>query len=63
VKASRCRLRWTGKFKHLAKASDELPSLGDWVGVHYRDAGRQASMHQLLPRCSFLRRKTAGRDI
>jgi len=53
----------TGKFRHLAESSTELPCVGDWVGVHYRDAGAQASIHQLLPRRSFLRRKTAGRDV
>jgi len=38
----------TAKFKHLAQSSDELPCVGDWVGVHDRDAGTQASIHQLL---------------
>lgn len=53
----------TGKFLHLADSSTELPCLGDWVCVHYRDAGAQASIHHLLPRRSFLRRKAAGRDV
>ena len=53
----------TGKFMHLAESSAELPCVGDWVGVHYRDADTQASIHQVLPRRSYLRRKTAGRDI
>jgi ribosome biogenesis GTPase len=53
----------TGKFLHLAESSDELPCVGDWVCVHYRDAGAQASIHHLLPRRTFLRRKAAGRDI
>jgi ribosome biogenesis GTPase len=53
----------TGKFLHLVDSSAELPCVGDWVGVHYRDAGTQASIHQLLPRRSFLRRKTAGREV
>ena len=53
----------TGKFLHLAESSAELPCVGDWVCVHYRDAGAQASIHHLLPRRSFLRRKAAGRDV
>lgn len=53
----------TGRFLHLAESSVELPCVGDWVCVQYRDAGTQASIHQLLPRRSFLRRKTAGRDV
>lgn len=52
----------TGKFLHLAESSSELPCVGDWVCVQYRDAGAQASIHHLLPRRSFLRRKAAGRD-
>jgi ribosome biogenesis GTPase len=33
------------------------------VCAHYRDAGTQASIHHLLPRRTFLRRKAAGRDV
>jgi ribosome biogenesis GTPase len=53
----------TGRFLHLAESSAELPCVGDWVCVHYRDGGAQASIHQLLPRRSFLRRKAAGREV
>ncbi len=53
----------TGRFLHLAESSTELPCVGDWVCVAYRDAGAQASIHHLLPRRSFLRRKAAGRDV
>lgn len=53
----------TGKFLHLAESAAELPCVGDWVCVHWRDAGTQASIHHLLPRRSFLRRKAAGRDV
>ncbi len=53
----------TGKFLHLAESSAELPCVGDWVCVQLRDGGTQASIHQLLPRRTFLRRKAAGRDV
>ena len=53
----------TGKFLHLAESAIELPCVGDWVCVHWRDAGTQASIHHVLPRRSFLRRKAAGRDV
>ena len=53
----------TGKFLHLAESSVELPCVGDWVCVQYRDGGAQASIHHVLPRRSFLRRKAAGRDV
>jgi ribosome biogenesis GTPase len=53
----------TGKFLHLAESAVDLPCVGDWVCVQYRDGGAQASIHDVLPRRSFLRRKAAGRDI
>ncbi|MEE4252532.1 MAG: ribosome small subunit-dependent GTPase A [Desulfuromusa sp.] len=51
----------TGKFLHTTKAASEMPCVGDWVCVHY-DAKDAASIHGVLPRKSFLRRKTAGKD-
>ena len=53
----------TGKFLHLAESAVELPCVGDWVCVQYRDGGSQASIHDVLPRRSFLRRRAAGRDV
>jgi ribosome biogenesis GTPase len=51
----------TGKFLHTTKTTSEMPCVGDWVCVHY-DAKDAASIHGVLPRKSFLRRKTAGKD-
>jgi ribosome biogenesis GTPase len=53
----------TGRFLHLAESAVELPCVGDWVCVQYRNAGAQASIHHVLARRSFLRRKAAGRDV
>jgi len=53
----------TGRLLHLAETSEDLPCVGDWVCVRYRDAGAHASIHGVLPRRSFLRRKAAGRDV
>ncbi len=53
----------TGKFLHLAQSAVDLPCVGDWVCVQYRDGGARASIHVVLPRRSFLRRKAAGRDV
>lgn len=44
-------------------SSIELPCVGDWVCVRYRDERTAASIHGLLPRESFLRRKSPGRDV
>lgn len=53
----------TGKFLFTAQSSTDLPCVGDWVCVHYRDNGTHASIHHILPRKSFLRRKTPGKNI
>ncbi|MDO8270916.1 MAG: ribosome small subunit-dependent GTPase A [Gammaproteobacteria bacterium] len=53
----------TGKFLHLADSSTDLPCVGDWVCVQYRDAGSHASIHHVLPRKSFLKRKIAGKNV
>src|SRR5512139_3383852 len=47
----------TGKFLHVAESAVDLPGVGDWVCVQYRDGGAQASIRDVLPRRSFLRRK------
>lgn len=53
----------TGKFLYAAKATRDMPCVGDWVLVEYHDLDNSASIHTLLPRRSFLRRKTAGKGI
>ena len=53
----------TGKFLHAARSSVDLPCVGDWVCVSYRDARSHATIHDVLPRRSLLRRKAPGRDI
>ena len=40
----------TGRFLHLADSAVELPCVGDWVCVQYRDGGARASIHHVLPR-------------
>ena len=49
-----------GKFYYLAENSDDLPCVGDWVSVQYYNDGTAAIIHQVFPRRTFLRRKTAG---
>ncbi|MDP3480207.1 MAG: ribosome small subunit-dependent GTPase A [Desulfoprunum sp.] len=53
----------TGKFLFTAQSPTDLPCVGDWVCVHSHDEGTHASIHHILPRKSFLRRKTPGRNI
>lgn len=53
----------TGKFLHSTASSVDMPCVGDWVCVEYHDAASHASIHDLVPRRSFLRRKSPGRNI
>ena len=53
----------TGKFLHTAASSVDMPCVGDWVCVQYHDAESHASIHDVVPRRSFLRRKSPGKNI
>jgi ribosome biogenesis GTPase len=52
-----------GSFTYSADSSVDLPSVGDWALVQYHNADTFAIIHSLLPRKSFLRRKTPGKKI
>jgi ribosome biogenesis GTPase len=53
----------TGKFLYAAASSVDMPCVGDWVCVQYHDADKHASIHDVVPRRSFLRRKSPGKNI
>jgi ribosome biogenesis GTPase len=53
----------TGNFVHAAESGIDLPAVGDWALVQYHNADTFAIIHGLLPRKSFLRRKTPGKKI
>ena len=53
----------TGKFLYAAASSVDMPCVGDWVCVQYHDADTFASIHDVVPRRSFLRRKSPGKNI
>jgi len=53
----------TGKFLHTADSSVDMPCVGDWVCVQFHDAVTSASIHDVVPRRSFLRRKSPGKHI
>jgi ribosome biogenesis GTPase len=52
-----------GKFRFSAASSAALPCVGDWAYVQYHDGGTLAVIHGILPRKTFLRRKSAGRSV
>ena len=53
----------TGKFLYTAASSVDMPCVGDWVCVQYHDADTFATIHDMVPRKSFLRRKSPGKNI
>ena len=53
----------TGKLLFCAATSDSLPSVGDWVLVQYFNDHTLAIIHELLPRKTLLRRKSAGKTV
>jgi ribosome biogenesis GTPase / thiamine phosphate phosphatase len=52
-----------GKLLFTANSSQDLPCVGDWALVQYCNDATLAIIHELLPRKSVLRRKTAGKKI
>lgn len=53
----------SGKLSHQIESSVDLPCVGDWVTAHYYNDGTAAIIHRVLPRKTFLRRKTAGENV
>jgi ribosome biogenesis GTPase len=53
----------TGRLQFVAESSVDLPCVGDWVCVRCLDGRSHATIHGVLPRRSFLRRKAPGRDV
>ncbi len=53
----------TGRFVFSSTSRTDLPCVGDWVYAEEHDSGRHASIHRLLPRRTFLRRKSAGKSV
>jgi ribosome biogenesis GTPase len=52
----------TGRVAYSSESPADLPCVGDWVCVRYHDSGAHASILDVLPRKSFLRRKRPGRN-
>lgn len=53
----------TGRLRFSAESSVDFPAVGDWAFVQYHNDGTLAIIHDLLPRKSILRRKTAGKKV
>ena len=55
------RAQLTGKLMYASDSPLDFPAVGDWVYVQYLDDGDFAVVHQVFPRKSVLKRKTAGK--
>jgi ribosome biogenesis GTPase / thiamine phosphate phosphatase len=53
----------TGRLLFFTDSSQDLPCVGDWAYVQYYNDGTLAIIHELLPRKTFLRRKSAGNTV
>lgn len=52
----------SGRLRHEAAGSAELPAVGDWVLVSFRQNEGRATIHRILPRMGKFSRKSAGRQ-
>ena len=52
----------TGRFHYGAESAVDLPTVGDWVRADFFDDDTHAVIHELIPRKSLLRRKSAGKN-
>lgn len=53
----------SGKLAHQIDSPVDLPCVGDWVTARYHNNDATAIIHQVLPRKTFLRRRTPGKNI
>jgi ribosome biogenesis GTPase / thiamine phosphate phosphatase len=53
----------TGRLSYHVQSSVDLPCVGDWVTANYCNNDSAAIIHQVFPRKTFLRRKTAGQSV
>ena len=52
-----------GKFRFAVEAAIDLPCVGDWVCVQCHASGGPAMIHSVVPRKTFLRRKSPGKTV
>lgn len=62
-RAGEVRAELAGRLAYRTERPEELPCVGDWVSAQYHDGDPAAVIQAVLPRRSFLRRKTAGSGV
>ncbi|MCK7471834.1 MAG: hypothetical protein MZU95_14420 [Desulfomicrobium escambiense] len=63
MKPGKSRPNSPGSFLIQVESSVDLPCVGDWVTVQYYNDDTAAIIHEVFPRKTFLRRKTAGENV
>lgn len=53
----------SGKLSYQMESPADLPCVGDWVTAQFYNNDAEAIIHRGFPRKTFLRRKTAGKNI
>jgi ribosome biogenesis GTPase len=61
--ASEVPAKLTGRAVYASESLADMPCVGDWVHVRYNDSDTHASILDVLPRKSFLRRKRPGNNV
>jgi ribosome biogenesis GTPase / thiamine phosphate phosphatase len=56
------RAKLAGKFVHRLESTEQCPCVGDWVGIDRKPQG-VGVIKRLLPRNTYLRRRSAGSTI
>lgn len=54
--------RVAGRLLHQQTAPENLPKVGDWVGLSRKPTDTRAVIQEILPRRTFLMRKVPGRE-
>ena len=57
------RAELAGKLRFTIQSAGDLPCVGDWVRVQWPASGGPAIVHEVLPRKTFLRRKSPGKSV
>lgn len=52
-----------GKFRYAVACAGDLPCVGDWVCVQCHASGGPAIIHSVVPRKTYLRRKSPGTTV
>ncbi|HVF44937.1 MAG TPA: ribosome small subunit-dependent GTPase A [Pyrinomonadaceae bacterium] len=52
----------TGRLRYLARGTEDLPAVGDWVAIKRTQDEGHAKVHEILPRRSKFSRRAAGSE-